>query len=97
MRKASAKSTKDDLRAEYDLTKLQGGVRGKYYQRARGGTNLVLVEPELAKVFPDADSVNRALRVLRDAAGAGTVLARRSRRGPVPRRRTAARRKRTAA
>jgi hypothetical protein len=97
MRKALAKSTKDDLRAEYDLTKLKGGVRGKYYQRARGRTNLVLVEPELAKVFPDADSVNRALRVLRDAAGARTALARRSRREPVRRRRTAARRKRTAA
>ena len=97
MRKASTKSTKDDLRAEYDLTKLKGGVRGKYYQRARGGTNLVLVEPELAKLFPDAASVNRALRVLRDAAGVRTVLARRSGRGPVHRRRPAARRKRTAA
>jgi hypothetical protein len=93
MRKVPAKSMKDDLRAEYDLTKLKGGVRGKYYQRARGGTNLVLVEPELAKVFPDADSVNRAFRVLRDAAGAKTVLARRSHRGPVGRRRTAPRRK----
>lgn len=90
MRKVSAKSMKDDLRAEYDLTKLKGGVQGKYYQRARRGTNLVLVEPELAKVFPDAASVNRALRVLRDAAGARTVLARRSRRGPVRRKRTAA-------
>ena len=97
MRKASAKSMTDDLRAEYDLTKLKGGVQGKYYQRARRGTNLVLVEPELAKVFPDAASVNRALRVLRDAAGAGTVSTRRSHRGPVHRRRTAVKRKRTAA
>jgi hypothetical protein len=97
MRKALAKSTKDDLRAEYDLRKLKGGVRGKYYQRAREGTNLVLVEPELAKIFPDAASVNRALRVLRDAAGARAVLARPSRRGSVGRRRAAARRKRTAA
>lgn len=97
MRKVSAKSMKDDLRAEYDLTKLKGGVRGRYYQRARGGTNLVLVEPELANVFPDAAPVNRVLRVLRDAAGARTVLARPSRRGPVRRRRTAPRRKRTAA
>jgi hypothetical protein len=97
MRKASAKSAKDDLRAEYDLTKLKGGVRGKYYQRARGGSNLVLVEPELAKVFPDADSVNRALRVLRDAFGAITVQARRRRRGVMHRRKTAARRKRAAA
>jgi hypothetical protein len=89
MRKVSANPTKEDLRAEYDLTKLKGGVRE--------GTNLVLVEPELAKVFPDAASVNRALRVLRDAADAKTILARLSRGGPVRRRRTAARRKRTAA
>lgn len=97
MRKTSAKSMKDDLRPEYDLTKLKGGVRGKYYQQAQAGTNLVLVEPELAKVFPDAASVNRALRVLRDAAGARALLAKRSRRGPERRRGAAARRKRTAA
>jgi hypothetical protein len=96
MRKASTESAKNDLRAEYDLMKLKGGIRGKYYQRARGGSNLVLVEPELAKVFPDTDSVNRALRVLRDAADA-RIVARRSRKGPIRRRQTAARRKRTAA
>jgi len=90
MRKASAKSVKDDLRLEYDLTKLKGGVRGKYYQRARAGTNLVLVEPELAKVFPDAASVNRALRALRDAAGAIAGRSKRSRSGAARRKRTAA-------
>ena len=97
MPKVSAKTTKDTLRPEYDLTKLKGGVRGKYYQQAQAGTNLVLVEPELAKVFPDTASVNRALRALRDAAGATAVLARRSHRGPGRRRRTTARRRRTAA
>jgi hypothetical protein len=90
MRKASAKTAKDELRPEYDLTKLKGGVRGKYFQRAQAGTNLVLVDPELAKVFPDAASVNRALRVLRDAAGATAGQSRRSRRGPARRKRTAA-------
>ena len=90
MRKASAKSVKDDLRPEYDLTKLKGGVRGKYYQRARAGTNLVLVEPELAKVFPDAASVKRALRALRDAAGAIARRSKRSRSGAARRKRTAA-------
>lgn len=90
MRKASAKSMKGDLRPEYDLTKLKGGVRGKYYQRAQAGTNLVLVEPELAKVFPDTASVNRALRALRDAAGATAGQSRRSRRGAARRKRTAA-------
>ncbi|MEK7759957.1 MAG: hypothetical protein AAB433_00110 [Nitrospirota bacterium] len=90
MRKASAKSVKDDLRPEYDLTKLKGGVRGKYYQRAQAGTNLVLVEPELAKVFPDAASVNRALRALRDAASAIAGRSKRSRSGAARRKRTAA-------
>lgn len=90
MRKASAKSAKDELRAEYDLTKLKGGVRGKYYQQALAGTNLVLVDPDLAKVFPDAASVNRALRVLRDAAGATAGQPRRARRAPARRKRTAA-------
>lgn len=77
MRKASTKVMKDDLRSEYDLTKLKGGVRGKYYERAQAGTNLVLLEPDLAKAFPDSDSVNRALRVLLDAA---RVTARQSQR-----------------
>lgn len=83
MRKVSAKSMKDDLRPEYDLTKLTGGVRGKYYQRARAGTNLVLVEPDLAKAFPDANSVNRALRALLSAVGATAGAPTRPRRGNV--------------
>ena len=72
MKKASAKSLDDDLRPEYDLSQLKGGVRGKYYRQAIAGTNLVLIEPELAKVFPDTQSVNRALRLLADTAEAAT-------------------------
>ena len=68
----SLKRTGDDLRAEYDLSQLKGGVRGKYYRQATAGTNLVLVDPELANVFPDTDSVNRALRLLADTAEAAT-------------------------
>lgn len=64
MKKASAKKNKDDLRPEYDLSQLKGGVRGKYYREATAGTNLVLIEPDLANVFPDTESVNRALRLL---------------------------------
>jgi hypothetical protein len=90
MRKALSRAMKDDLRPEYDLKKLKGGVRGKYYQRAIAGTNLILVDPELAKVFPDADSVNRALRVLRDAAGATAGPSKRFRSGVARRKRTAA-------
>jgi hypothetical protein len=52
-------------------------VRGKYYRRATAGTNLVLIEPDLAEVFPDADSVNRALRLLIRTAEATARPARR--------------------
>jgi hypothetical protein len=62
------KRRSDDLRREYDLASLKGGVRGKYYERAMAGTNLVLLEPDVARAFPDSDSVNRALRLLRDVA-----------------------------
>ena len=55
MKKTSVKKKGDDLRPEYDLSKLKGGVRGKYYRRATAGTNLVLIEPELANVFPDTE------------------------------------------
>ena len=72
----------DELRPEYDLTKLKGGVRGKYYERARAGTNLVLIELDLASVFPDTDSVNRALRLLADTARAATGHTRGVRRAP---------------
>jgi len=67
MRRTSAKKVDDELRPEYDLSQLKGGIRGKYYKRAMAGTNLVLIEPDLAKAFPDTDSVNRALRLLVDA------------------------------
>ena len=80
MKKGRAKRTSDALRSEYDLSQLKGGVRGKYYRQATAGTNLVLVEPELAEVFPDTESVNRALRLLADAAeaAAGRTRARRA-------------------
>jgi len=57
--------TNPDMREEYDI---RGGVRGKYYERYRRGTNLVLLEPDVAAVFPNSDAVNRALRVLIEAA-----------------------------
>lgn len=62
--KKKTKALKDDLRPEYDLSALKGGVRGKYLRRYREGTNLVLLTPEVAKVFPDDESVNEALRLL---------------------------------
>ena len=73
MKKASAKRNNDELRPEYDLSQLKDGVRGKYYREATAGTNLVLIEPELANVFPDTESVNRALRLLADTAESATA------------------------
>ena len=77
MRKVSAKKKPGELRAEYDLSRLKGGVRGKYYRQATAGTNLVLIEPELAEVFPDTQSVNRAFRLLVDTADAAAAMSRR--------------------
>jgi len=57
-------------------------VRGKYYREATAGTNLVLVEPELAEVFPDTEAVNRALRLLAETAEAATVRSRTRRGAP---------------
>jgi hypothetical protein len=49
----------DDMKAEYDFSK---GVRGKYAKRYAEGTNVVLLDADLVKEFPDSESVNRALR-----------------------------------
>lgn len=51
----------DELREEYDFSK---GVRGKYAHRFAKGSNVVILEPDVAKAFPDSGSVNRALRKL---------------------------------
>ena len=59
MQKATRTSDNDDMRPEYDL---RGGVRGKYYERYRQGTNLVLLDPDIADIFKDSPSVNAALR-----------------------------------
>jgi hypothetical protein len=64
MKKANNREMSDDLRPEYDLSKLKGGVRGKYAKRFQQGTNLVLLSPDVAKYFPNEQSVNAALRSL---------------------------------
>ena len=72
MKKVEAKMEEDELRPEYDLSQLKGRVRGKYVERYREGTNLVLLEPDVAAVFPDAKAVNEALRRLMKVAGTQT-------------------------
>jgi len=51
----------DDIRPEYDFSH---GVRGKHYEAYRAGTNVVFLEPDVAKVFTDSASVNQVLRLL---------------------------------
>jgi hypothetical protein len=67
MKKASDQPAPDEMRPEYDL---RGGVRGKYYERYRQGTNVVLLEADLAEVFHDSATVNRALRQFLSEHGA---------------------------
>jgi hypothetical protein len=56
-------SKSDDLRPEYPSELIKSGVRGKYAKRYREeGTNLVLIDPDLHKIFPDSEAVNKALR-----------------------------------
>jgi len=50
------------MRPEYDFAFMKGGVRGKYARRARVGTNIVLIEPEVADAFPTEEAVNEALK-----------------------------------
>lgn len=55
----------DELRPEYDLRELlRHAVRGKYAERYRQGTNLVLLDPAIARAFPTDASVNEALRLV---------------------------------
>ena len=62
------KDENDELRPEYRLEDLGPGVRGKYLETYRNGTNLVLLSPDVAKVFPTEQSVNDALRSLIEVA-----------------------------
>ena len=71
----NAKSTKkvkatetDTLQAEYRREDLGKGVRGKYFKQHSQGTNLVLLQPEIAKAFPTQAAVNEALRGLMQVA-----------------------------
>jgi hypothetical protein len=52
---------KDEMRPEYRREDLGKGVRGKYFERVSKGSNLVLLNDEVAKAFPTAEAVNEAL------------------------------------
>jgi hypothetical protein len=71
MKKDKTSSDGDDLRPEYRRDELRGGVRGKYLEQYRRGTNLALLAPDVRAAFPTDESVNEALRsMMHDAAAA---------------------------
>ncbi|MGD0624155.1 MAG: hypothetical protein ABSB32_05490 [Thermodesulfobacteriota bacterium] len=66
------KGKSDELRPEYQRHDLGPGIRGKYFESYRRGTNLVLLSPDVAKAFPTEDAVNDALRSLIEIARKST-------------------------
>ena len=56
-----SRADRDTMRPEYDFSK---GVRGATFRKYRKGTNVVFIDPAVCDVFPDAESVNAALRAL---------------------------------
>ncbi|MBW4560594.1 MAG: hypothetical protein KME32_05445 [Mojavia pulchra JT2-VF2] len=64
MKKEVENEMEDELRPEYDFAQMNGGVRGKYVERYRAGTNLVLLDSDVAQAFPNDEAVNEALRLL---------------------------------
>ncbi len=61
MKRTPKRADANGMRDEYDFT---GGVRGKYAKQYAEGTNIVVIDPEIAEFFPDSKSVNDALRML---------------------------------
>lgn len=57
-----SKAEADDLRSEYAPEELGRGVRGKYHDAYHESSNVVVLSPDVAKAFPNAEAVNTALR-----------------------------------
>ena len=68
------KVNSDELRPEYHQEDLGEGIRGKYYEDYKAGTNLVLLTPDVSAMFPDEKAVNDALRDLINLAKKSVVL-----------------------
>ncbi len=68
MKMENNQELEDELLPEYDFSNMTGGVRGKYIERYKTTTNIVLLDPDVAQAFPTSDSVNEALRLLMQIA-----------------------------
>ena len=69
MKKQTEIERDSDMLDDYDFSQ---GVRGKYMQRFAQGSNVVVLSPDVAEIFPDSESVNTALRLLVEVAGKST-------------------------
>lgn len=67
MKKNIPRVSGGELRPEYDFSSMKGGIRGKYVDRLRKNSNIVLLEPEVAQAFPNSEAVNQALRGILNA------------------------------
>jgi hypothetical protein len=74
------KAKTDEMRAEYKRSDLGRGIRGKYLKSYQAGTNLILLSPDVSKVFHDEVAVNEALRSLIKVARTSVGPTRSSRR-----------------
>ena len=73
--KKDKESNKDELRSEYRRSDFPGGfVRGKYAKRLKDSSNIIVLRPEIARVFPNEEAVNNALLSLIDIAQKTTRL-----------------------
>lgn len=70
MEQRSDSADRDDLREEYDFS---GGARGTYAKRYADGANIVVLDPDIARVFRSSESVNKALRALVEVANEATT------------------------
>jgi hypothetical protein len=77
MKKVKSEMT-DELRPEYKRSDFGEIVRGKYANRIKSETNVVLLDPDIAEAFPNDEAVNKALRYLLEVAKTSTSLTRRS-------------------
>jgi hypothetical protein len=75
MKKAKTLAADDDMLPEYDFS---GAVRGKYYERFRQSSNVVVLDSDVSKAFPNATAVNQALRTLASVARRSVGVARRT-------------------
>ena len=71
MPKVKKKTADGDMLPEYDFS---GAIRGKYYERYKASSNVVVLDPDVSEAFPNAEAVNDALRVLASVAKARATV-----------------------